>query len=38
MSELMGAEKILKQIDEKPNIELDKDKVKTLLTRKNILK
>jgi phenylalanyl-tRNA synthetase alpha chain len=31
-------EKILKQINEKPNIEIDKNKVKTLLTRKNILK
>ncbi|PNX45458.1 MAG: phenylalanine--tRNA ligase subunit alpha [Thermoplasmata archaeon M8B2D] len=31
-------EKFLKQINEKPNIELDKNKIKTLLTRKNILK
>jgi len=31
-------EKILNQLNEKPNLEIDRDKVKTLLSRKNVLK
>ncbi|RLI61275.1 MAG: phenylalanine--tRNA ligase subunit alpha, partial [Candidatus Asgardarchaeum californiense] len=31
-------EKILKQLNERPNIELDKSKLKLLLTRKDVLK
>jgi len=31
-------EKILKQLNEKPNLEIDKNKIRSLLSRKNILK